>query len=144
MPTGSRKQQRTPFQVASAAMSQSRYVISQIFVPAAAPEAFKKDTQLPRNGATFFPKKSNKEVHHDTPWRSDTLGSVIMTLNVTYVIIKPFNILTRIIIIIIIITSHHITARHIVSYHIISYASLERRVFNFTLLCHGRALQCLR
>jgi hypothetical protein len=105
MPTGSRKQQRTPFQVASAAMSQSRYVISQIFVPAAAPEAFKKDTQLPRNGATFFPKKSNKEVHHDTPWRSDTLGSVIMTLNVTYVIIKPFNILTRIIIIIIIITS---------------------------------------
>ena len=47
-------------------------------------------------------------MHHDTPWRSDTLGypricSVIMTLKVTYVIIKPFNILTRIIIIIIII-----------------------------------------
>ena len=48
-------------------------------------------------------------MHHDTPWRSDTLGypricSVIMTLKVTYVIIKPFNILTRIIIIIIIIS----------------------------------------
>ena len=70
------------------------HVISQIFVPAAAPEAFKKDTQLPRNGATFFPKKSNKEVHHDTPWRQRYAGipgyicSVIMTLKVTYVIIK--------------------------------------------------------
>ena len=53
-------------------------------------------------------------MHHDTPWRSDTLGypricSVIMTLKVTYVIIKPFNILTRIIIIIIISISISIT-----------------------------------
>ena len=81
------KQEQTPLQAASAAMHQSRHV------PAAAPEAFKEDTQLPRNGATFFPKKSNKEVHHDTPSRSDTLGylcicPVIMTLKVTDVIIK--------------------------------------------------------